>query len=339
MDVKPRERVPANTITRLHRHSPHGWLLVGLIVLVSAVILALAGITFFLTQHLTVTSLRQNQTRAIYLAQAGVMKAFYDFRTGAGVTLREYQVDDPASLLPPGPNQNAFILSSGEARDFFLANMKPAFFPASATLCGVPRDRLTSWRLRNVLASTSPGVAIDKVAVNWEPAPAGETVIRLDLGGTKRWPRGAAACSLPGVGPEPPPDPPLTNAMDLVPDVPLGPRATLSGNVVWFSTTSFGAGGGLTTKRFIELKFQMSDGTIRVARFVNAIGGRDANFTIKSRGEPRQGQFPFLARRRLQAEYRICAAVAAPGDCNAELEERNRPGSLLSYQELKQQAP
>ena len=105
-----------------------GWLLVGLIVLISTVILALAGITFFLTEHLRTTSLRQNQTKAIYLAQAGVMRAIYDFRTNAGVLLGVQTVEAGPSAGPL--DDNVYILG-GKAADFLLVNLlNPSWSPA-----------------------------------------------------------------------------------------------------------------------------------------------------------------------------------------------------------------
>jgi len=185
------------------RQSSAGWLLVGLIVLISAVILALVGITFYLTEHLRTTSLRQNQTRAVYLAQAGVMQAIYDFRfddnpggpaTDNGFRLGEYPVPTDTGVIGSYADDDVFILG-GQAADFLLAAMIPATWTTDS-ICGGAKTRqiLRNWTLRNVLltASTSPTppdnlpdgmpVVITGLQISWEP-DNGERVYRVDLTG------------------------------------------------------------------------------------------------------------------------------------------------------------
>ena len=89
-------RIPQNFAKR----NFGGWLLVGLIILVSGVIVALAGASFLISGQLRVAALRQNQAKAIALAHAGIMQAIYDFRfndpavggTDTGFRLGEYAV-------------------------------------------------------------------------------------------------------------------------------------------------------------------------------------------------------------------------------------------------------
>ena len=157
-------------------------------------ILALAGITFFLTEHLRITSLRQNQTKAIYLAQAGIMRAIYDFRyddptitgTDNGFQLGEYSVQTGA--LGSFPNDDVFILS-GVAADFLLAAMIPGTWTPGNMCPPNPNNRqiLQNWTLRNVLLMNTPPdglpVAIHQLQVSWQPNN-GELVYRVDLMGT-----------------------------------------------------------------------------------------------------------------------------------------------------------
>jgi hypothetical protein len=63
-----------------------------------------------------------------------------------------------------------------------------------------------------------------------------------------------------------------------------------------------------------------------------------ADFTVKSVGEVREGTFPFIQWRRIQAEYRICGSVSG-SQCNTEAEERRQPGNIISYQEMSNKSP
>jgi len=125
-----------------------GWLLVGLIVILSSVFLAMGGIAVALAESRRTISLRENDTEAAYLAQAGVMHGLYQFRqipepAPQGIQLGTYSIEDLSR--PPGdPTDDVFILR-GKAADFLLAVM------TNATVTTNPRDRLRDWTLRNVL--------------------------------------------------------------------------------------------------------------------------------------------------------------------------------------------
>ncbi len=297
--------------------SSGGWLLVGLIILVTAAGIGLAGATLFLTSHQRATSLRALQTRAYYLAQAGVMQAVYDFRElagGTGYTLGQVIVDDN----PASADDDVFVLEA-VGSDGLLVNLKPGTLPAATTICAASRSRLTGWRLRSVLLSASPATTIDRVAVDWAPVLAGETVIRIDLGGAQRWPLPAGTCS--SVGPN--------VFADLVPNYAIAPGAVVAGaNTIWFSTTGFRAGGGTTTKTFIDLKFQLLDGSVRVARFVNAVGSRASSFSLTTVGRAGRGPMPFASCRRARVEYRICNSVTSANECDDATEERITSGKI-----------
>jgi len=331
------------------RSTRAGWLLVGLIVLISTVIIALASVTFFLTAHLRTTSLRQNQTKAIYLAQAGVMQAIYDFRfddsliagTDTGFRLGEYRADTGA-FGPIGsfPSNNVFILG-GQAADFLLAAMIPTTFstPAAPGGCGGgTRHRLDTWTLRNVLLSnTSPDgmpLSFNQMAVSWFPVVGGEGVIRVDLNGTSLdWPSSGCTPAVSGT------------TVTLNATQTVSPNTLWGTNRIWFATTN------MNTKTWIELAFFMSDGSTRRARYVPGSPlTSSASFTVKSVGEVRQGPFPFSVWRRLQAEYRL-------NDDDANVSNLQEIGNITSdtallispaapvasqrpgYQELNQRSP
>ena len=290
-----------------------GWLLVGLIVILSSVFIALTGISMALGESRRVISMRENDTEAVYLAQAGVMQALYDLKRltsappAGGIVLRAYNIDNPTGPVP-GPNDDAFILSSGIPADFFLVNMKGSIsFSTSNLNCGggvhISSGVMGGWTVRNVLdPSSAPTLAVDRMQVNWSP-DNGERVVRIVLNGANVWLNCAGAAAGQELD--------VTNST-------INPRATWATNSVSFNSTTMG-----TAKDWIDLTFIMTDGSRRVARYDRLTpANRTADVTIRSRGEVREGTFPFLTWRRLQAEYRLSSA------------QINSTGNVLSYQEL-----
>ena len=298
----------------MRRQSRRGWLLVGLIVLISAVILALAGITFYLTEHLRSVSLRQNQTKAAYLAQAGIMQAIYDFRFNDGAiagsdncfTAGEYNATTGA--IGNFPNEDVFILG-GKAADFLMANMIPGVLN-TGNLVGVGiRDRLQGWSVQNVLCALPPGltaVRIDWITVSWANAvaPPAEGVIRIEIpAGTRVWPQSGTASAPQASG----------TRLDITnTTIPVN---TARSGVIWFTTNGVMTDG--STKLPIDVTFEMSDHnqptpipphwSLRMGRHTPQanLAGRSGSFTVKSVGEVRKGAFPFSVWRRVQAEYRL----------------------------------
>lgn len=324
--------------------SSHGWLLVGLILLLTVTSIGLVGVTVFLSQHLRVTGVRYLQTKAFYLAQAGIMRALYDVRRGAGVSLGEQTVE-----AGPGAgtaDDNVYTIqpfgSGSQHRDVLLMNMRSttAFDPSPDSYCGLTRDRFEQWPVRNVLASGGATFVVQSITVN-SNAPAGSRVIRIDLNGTGadwRAPGCAGGCSaatcgvgagtLVGVG----------TPVDLS-SVAVGNRSVAPGaagrwsnNRIWFSTA-----GTMSGQLWVDVTFTMAapDSSSRTARWDRlVVANRTADFTIKSVGEVRRGALPFVGSRRIQAEYRICTVPGAP--CASEANERIQWGSIMSYQERMQ---
>ena len=83
----------------------------------------------------------------------------------------------------------------------------------------------------------------------------------------------------------------------------------------------------MSTKSWIDISVQMSDGTVQTARYdqTNA-ANRTADITLKAVGEVRNGAFPFIDWRRIQATYRLGSPLT-------------NPGALRSYQELTTKSP
>ncbi len=307
-----------------------GWLLVSLIVLVSIAIIALIGISFFLTEHFRVTSLRQNQTKAIYLAQAGVMQAIYDFRSNAGISLGEQTV---AAGPAAGTSDDDVFILGGQMADFFLVNLKPARF-VSGTVCGISGRRLQDWPLRNVVAAPPTSLTATTMSAAWGN-DLGERIMRIDLNtaaNTVWWAPGCQTCTAACQGV------PAGTLLNIT-DQTIGAwPARWNQNRIWFS-----GGAAMASKPWVEITFNLSDGTSRTARYEPAFAGRSADFTIKSVGEVRRGAFPFAPFpltpwRRLQAEHRICAEVTAVGQCGTATDERERMGYLVSQRELPTKA-
>ena len=312
-----------------------GWLLVGLIALLSLAILALAGFTFVLTEHLKLTSLQENRARAVSLAQAGVMQAVYEFRQSQGVRLGDYDVDDPSNPTP-GPNTDLFTLG-GKAADFLLVNfLSPGW--SRARECNLNnRDRLQSWPIWNVLQSNvEPGglpVAVSRMVVSWTPN-GGERVVRVDLGAATAWLNCAGAVSGQEI---------TLSSPVVVPPLPLRTN-DWNTNRLWFSSVN----QEMRSKTAIDVTFIMTDhvassnpleASRRLVRYTpNTPALSSASFTVKSTGTVRKGVFPFVAWRRLQAEYRIASSssLTQPGAITPDpLPAADRPG----WRELNRAQP
>ncbi len=286
-------------------------------------ILALAGITFFLTEHLRSVSLRQNQTKAIYLAQAGVMQELYDFRSGNGVSLTEVTV---TAGPPAGTAGDDVYRVSGPEADSLLVNLRaipvPISFP-TGSLCSGTRDVMQRWTMRNVRGGGQGAIRVDQMRVAWSP-DGGEGVLRIDLNGTSSdW---TSPCGAPAGN----------GALINIPNQTLNPGARWPTNRIWFTSSAMEA------KDWIEVTFIMrlpGDGSQRVAHLDPQDAQQTtADFTLRSQGTVRIGAFPFSVWRRLSAEYRICRSVSGTS-CDAEGEERTQEGQLINWQELAQQTP
>ena len=290
------------TLVRQPPRSTGGWLLVGLIILLSAVLIGLGGLTLLLTHHIRVVSLRQNYTKAAYLAHAGYMQAVYDFRmddSGGSNDNCYYfgEVAVPADLGTAGKADDDVYILGGNAADVLMAN----FIPGQLQTANLPgtgtRDRFDNWTVQNVNCNAAPAVRIDWMTVTWSN-PGAERVIRIDIpAGTSIWTgTGASGTALN-----------VTNTTI--------PANTARTGRIWFSTN--GTVTNASNRLPIDVAFQLSDETsvtpgtagwsTRVGRYTPPanLAGRSGSFTVKSQGIVRRGAFPFSVWRRFQEEYRL----------------------------------
>ena len=297
-----------------------GWLLVGLIIILTGVVVALVGVTYLLVEHRRTTSLRQNQTRAIYLAQAGVMQELYDYRRGQEVS-RQVQtiVAGPAA----GTADDDIAQVTGPQADFLLVNMRGDASIIQQSHCSAQRDRIHLWSMRNVLASGEGSLVIDQVRVNWSPVVAGEGIIRMDFNGTGQdWP--SSGC----------PSIPADTNINIT-NQSLNAAQRWANNRVWFTSSA------MDGKDWIDVTLVMTDGSERTARWDRlTVANRTADITLRSIGTVRRGAMPFEVWRRLQVEYRVCADVSG-NDCDTQAEEQSTTseGAIISIAELTTLTP
>ncbi len=286
----------------------------------TVVVVALSAAAAFLAEHSRVVSLQHAQTKAAYLAHAGIMQAVYDFRAGLGVERRAYAVSNPSAA--PGPTDDAFVLAGPDA-DFLLVNtLDPLWDTPSTSVCGAGRrDRFRRWRLWNVLRNNS--VVIQQLVVSWTPN-SGERVLRVDLGGSRVWEDCTPdATGQPGAGSGEP--------IVLSPNVTVPARAAWTGvsqNALWFNTRN-GVMPAKGPALQVDLVFTLADQSSRAAHYAAGDpSARSAEFTIRSTGEVRQEVFPGGVWRRFQMDYRMSSASSV-----------TQPGALTAFRELSQQTP
>lgn len=288
--------------------STGGWLLVGLIILLTAVLIGLGGMTLLLTSHLKHVSLRQNYTKAAYLAHAGYMTSVYNFRFDDGAvagTDNCYgfgEVAVPADLGTAGKADDDVFIIGGNAADVLMAN----FIPGRLQTANLPgtgtRDRLDNWTVQNVNCAAASAVRIDWITVTWAN-PGAERVIRIDIpAGTSIWTAGGV---IPPAG--------SGTAIDVT-NTTI-PANTARTGILWFSTN--GTVTNASTRLPINVAFQLSDQSsvipgdrnwsTRIGRYTppTNLAGRSGSFTVKSQGIVRRGAFPFSVWRRFQEEYRL----------------------------------
>ena len=280
-----------------------GWTLVALIVLLAVALIALAGVGSGVAEGMRGGLLNVNQTKAVYLAYAGVMDAIRSYQTSSGgraYALGEFPVVAPTEV---------FIrpLTSPQ-RDVLLVDLSPASLRYDAPT----QARLINWRLRNV-GPASPGVTMTKMVVSWTQTSiaqqTSEWVTQVNFGPL------LPSCTWTGTARS-------GEEIDI-------PDCALSNNNLIGSTQLFFNRGDIALRlpMTVTIRFIMSDATApsgcvgappaseaeplletcqRTARFVR--GGPNVGlFTVRSVGEVREP--PFTARRSVRAEYRATSST------------------------------
>jgi hypothetical protein len=300
-----------------HKRSVRGWLLVGFIIVLTFVFVVLAGVVFFLSEHRKILSHHLNQARAVYLAQAGIMHALYEFRRNEGIERKAYSLANPAGPAP-GASEDAFTIG-GKDGDFLLANMIPA---AILRIAVIRTDLLHSWTLRNALRNDQ--ITITHMRVSWNPVPKGQGVRRILLGNTKVYPCGGGFWSS---------NPAQSGQLiDLgVCKFDIDPNTEVGDNIVFIRSQN-GMGNAS-----IDVEFRLSDhvasanpldASLSVGHYFPPGGAtRSADIVLKSVGEVRSRSFPFVTWRRLRAQYRMFGVGLTD------------PGSVIGYTELEAKTP
>ncbi|MBI3011172.1 MAG: hypothetical protein HYY58_01590 [Candidatus Omnitrophica bacterium] len=294
-----------------------GWTLVALIVLLAVALITLAGIGSGVAEGMRGGLLNVNQTKAVYLAYAGVMDAIASYqaaRGGNAYTLGEVPVVAPSEV---------FIrpLTSPQ-RDFLLVDMSPA----SLRYDSPTQARLINWRLRNV-GPASPGVTMTKLVVAWTQTSISqeksEWVTQVSFGPL------LPSCTWTGKA--------RSGEEIDIPDCALSTNNLIGSTQMFFNRGDI----ALRLPMTVTIRFIMGDATApsgcvgappaseadpllencqRTAQFVSG-GPRVGLFTVRSIGEVREP--PFTARRSVRAEYRATSStfIAFPNTLISWIEE------------------
>ena len=166
-----------------------------LVMLIAISGIILAASTIFLTNMARQTQLKIDQTKAAYLAQAGIMQAIYNWRIfNATDTSRRY-----TNLNVPVTGNNLFKTGGATNTTPIQANFAYYTFDLSGELTNWFQSganwRLRRWRIRNINSTGSAGggdITLAKVKVSWSPTNAA-LLNNIVFGGTSAWPGGLPA--------------------------------------------------------------------------------------------------------------------------------------------------
>lgn len=208
------------------------------------------GVTVFIVQRLSQTSVKQFTLRARYLAQAGIHQAVYQFRfrraaTGVGsFSLGATAVDA----------QNAFEVGGDDA-DFVMVDA------SEAMLAGTDSDTVSNLTLQN--ANDTVAVTIDRILVAWGDAPRRRRLREIWINGMRVW-RGDQS------------SPVNANirdfALDATPSIYPGHYFRFNNNISAVS--------------HIDATYVMRDGSSRTLRVFPA--SNELNFVVKASGQTGQ---------------------------------------------------
>ena len=253
-------------ILKIMSHKKRGIALIACVMLIVFVSIAVSGVTIFIVQRLSDLDARRIYTNTIYLAQAGVHRALYDFRVhdrGAGIgyfTLGTTPIDA----------NNSFTITA-TAADLLMLN-------TSAAALGNSNRDVINLEIQN--ATNSQTITIDRMIVSWSGVPAGRRLreIRIDSlvpPNPDEWTGSVAT----GVNVD------LTNNFTLNTTPTIYPLTRLRFNATMAAAT-------------INVQFVMTDGsTTRTFRVFPDLN--ENNFTVRSTGNMTGSP----VSRRIQAEY------------------------------------
>ena len=135
-----------------------GFGLVILVMLIAVFGLIFVGTSLVFTNGVRETQLRIDKTKAHYLAQAGVMRAIYEwYISDSQVDNRTYS---PVNYTFPSTNLS---FRTGNSQ----VNSASYDFGAASWTLGNPRKRLFQWQIKN--GGTTGNIVVKAVKVSWTP--------------------------------------------------------------------------------------------------------------------------------------------------------------------------
>lgn len=149
-----------------------GLTLIATVMMIIFASLAVSGVSVFIIQRLEGNDAEAKKIKAIYLAQAGVHRALYDYRANGAVTLGQ------TTVLP----SQTFTLGA-DIVDLFLADADSV------------RVRQEAFEIDIKDVTASPTITIDKITISWQPSDATERLIAIDIDGTGAWSNAAGVNS------------------------------------------------------------------------------------------------------------------------------------------------
>lgn len=162
------------------RAAQAGWTLIGLIILLTATLIASLSLVSAVAQTWRLSTLRANETRALYLAQAGVTDSIAAFRPGTTASdwfeLNCFGNDpacDNAPDLNLAPGEVFIREDTDPDRDFLLVDMSSQNNgnPAVTGRTG-GRSTFDDWELRRVVLDAGRNLTIWAMEVRWTGTPA-----------------------------------------------------------------------------------------------------------------------------------------------------------------------
>lgn len=147
--------------------SKRGVTLVAVIILIVFIAITVSGITVFIVQSFSQVQIKGSRMRALYLAQAGVQNAVYNFRVNG-----TFSSNQPVYVTPG----NYFVIGGGDA-GFLMVDS------SAVVITGRKKENLEGFVIQNVNSTRS--ITIDRMIIQWDDPIRAVKEIRID--GTRRW--------------------------------------------------------------------------------------------------------------------------------------------------------
>ena len=227
------------------RNNKHGIILVAAVMLIVFASVAISGVTFFIIQRFSQAGMKLSGMRALYLAQAGIHDALYDFRfqqnlTGTGsFSLGRTDIDA----------QNYFTVGGTEA-SFVMVDA------SAAAIGGTKNQTILNLTIEN--ANNTRAVTIDRMIIRWDVDARWMRAIQI--GGSKVWNgnlRSPANIDIKNF------------VLDAVPTV--------------YSIDGIAFDKDMLAVSFVDVEFVMLDGSSRNLRVYPA--SNDFNFVVQATGK------------------------------------------------------